>query len=300
MSQALLSYDAAVTTNYKYNMSVYVSQQSRYGTLMFNRNDDTIGRSLTHYGEWSEPETFLFAQMLRPGDTVIEAGANMGSHTVMLSGAVGDSGQVYAFEPQRHTFQLLCSNLVINQRTNVYAHQWALGDRDGEIDFPVNDPYQAENFGAVSLHAQNSNRQHEAVPIRRLDALKLPALHFLKADVEGCEVEVLRGAMQTIEKHRPILHLEYLNHYTGNAAASYFEMLSALDYRMWFYISPLFNMQNFLGNSENIFAGLWSFDLVCIPRERGEMEGLVEMLTAQDTSSCTDLEAWRSVRYIAS
>ena len=114
MSQALLSYDAAATTNYKYNMSVYVSQQSRYGTLMLNRNDDTIGRSLTHYGEWSEPETFLFAQMLRLGDTVIEAGANMGSHTVMLSGAVGESGQVYAFEPQRHTFQLLCSNLVIN------------------------------------------------------------------------------------------------------------------------------------------------------------------------------------------
>ena len=72
MSQALLSYDAAATTNYKYSMSVYVSQQSRYGTLMLNRNDDTIGRSLTHYGEWSKPETFLFVQILRLGDTVID------------------------------------------------------------------------------------------------------------------------------------------------------------------------------------------------------------------------------------
>ncbi|MFP3594979.1 hypothetical protein SB689_23840, partial [Chryseobacterium sp. SIMBA_038] len=81
-----------------------VTQQCRYGTMIFNRNDDTIGQSLIKYGEWSEAETFLFSQIVRQGDTVVEVGANIGSHTVMLSQAVGDSGVVFAFEPQRHVF----------------------------------------------------------------------------------------------------------------------------------------------------------------------------------------------------
>ncbi|MFP3733211.1 FkbM family methyltransferase, partial [Bacillus sp. SIMBA_006] len=77
---------------------------------------------------------------VRQGDTVVEVGANIGSHTVMLSQAVGDSGVVFAFEPQRHVFQVLCANLVINHCLNVRANQCAIGDTDGTIDFPAIDP----------------------------------------------------------------------------------------------------------------------------------------------------------------
>lgn len=78
-------------------MSLYVSQKCRYGTMLFNSNDEFVGRSLSLYGEWSEAEPFVFAQMVREGDTVVEAGANIGSHTVMLSKAAGDTGSVFAF-----------------------------------------------------------------------------------------------------------------------------------------------------------------------------------------------------------
>lgn len=279
-------------------MSIYVSQQCRYGQMIFNRHDNTIGKSLQHYGEWSEPETFLFKQFLSPGDVAVEAGANIGTHTVMLSQAVGDSGKVYAFEPQRHSFQLLCTNLVINQRLNVHAHQWAIGDTDGSIDFPVIAPVNDDNFGAVSLHFASQARQVESIPIQRIDTLNLPRLDFLKADVEGYEVQVLQGAMQTIERCRPIIHLEYLSHYNSDCASQYFQLLAPLGYKLWFFISPLYNSQNHLANPANLFEGLWSFDMICIPEERGFMQELPEMLAASDTSSCTDINAWRSAQFV--
>lgn len=278
-------------------MPIYSTQTCRYGTLLFHSHDNTIGRSLNLYGEWSEPETFVFAQMLRPGDVVVEAGANIGTHTVMLSAAVGEQGQVHAFEPQRHAYQLLCANAALNQCINVHAHHAALGDQMGSVAFPAFDPRQTVNFGAVSLLMDQQNLAHESVPMQTVDSLRLPRLDLLKADVEGFEINVLRGARQSLEQHRPLLHLEYINPYTGNGAGPLFEYLSALNYRLWFYITPLFNTRNHLGQSDNIFPGLWSFDLIAIPREKGQMQGLPEMLQASDHSSCTDIEAWRQARF---
>ncbi|KWN16641.1 FkbM family methyltransferase [Burkholderia territorii] len=277
-------------------MMIYVTQQCRYGTMIFNRNDDTIGKSLIQYGEWSEAETFLFSQILRPGDAAVEIGANIGSHTVMLSQAVGDAGAVFAFEPQRHVFQVLCANLVINHCLNVYASQCAIGDADGMIDFPAIDPRHPNNFGATSIYLKNT--ELERISIKRLDSIDFRRIDFLKADVEGFELNVLRGGLQTIERHRPILHLEYLNHYTGDESRRYLDLLSPMDYRLWYYITPLYNRDNFLKNQDNIFEGIWSFDAIAIPAERGEMQGLHEIKASDDHVRCDDGEQWRSAKYI--
>lgn len=276
-------------------MSLYVSQTCRYGTMLFNSNDDFVGRSLSLYGEWSEPETFVFAQMVRDGDTVLEAGANIGSHTVMLSKAVGDTGSVFAFEPQCHTFQLLCANLALNERLNVRAMQCAVGDEEGSVEFPVIDPHQRNNFGASSLLLPHG-LPSEQVALRTVDSLRLPKLDFLKADVEGFEANVIRGAQETLHAHRPIVYLEYLNHHTGDSSKAFLDIFSALGYRVWYFITPVFNRLNFLGNAENVFDGIWSFDLICVPRERGQISGLVEV-RPDNEGLCHDPDAWRSVRF---
>ncbi|WP_081336083.1 FkbM family methyltransferase [Burkholderia vietnamiensis] len=275
---------------------IYVTQQCRYGTMIFNRNDDTIGQSLIKYGEWSEAETFLFSQIVRQGDTVVEVGANIGSHTVMLSQAVGDSGAVFAFEPQRHVFQVLCANLVINHCLNVHANQCAIGDTDGTIDFPAIDPRNQNNFGATSVYSKNTG--FERIPLKRLDSIDFCRVDFLKADVEGFEINVLRGGLKVIEKYRPILHLEYLNHYTGDESQRYLELLSPLGYRLWYYITPLYNRFNFLNNEKNIFEGLWSFDAIAVPTECGEMQGLHEIKASDGHMKCDDGDQWRTAKFV--
>ena len=77
--------------------------------MLFLPSDLYVGRSLELYGESSEFEGELFAQLCRPGQIVVEVGAHIGSHTIHLAKLVGPAGTVYAFEPQRIIFQIMCA-----------------------------------------------------------------------------------------------------------------------------------------------------------------------------------------------
>src|SRR5262245_48257434 len=81
----------------------------RHGPMLFPRGDMFIGRSLELYGEWSEGEVTLFSNLVVAGDNVVEAGANIGTHTLALSRLVGPQGKVWALEPQQLVFQMLCA-----------------------------------------------------------------------------------------------------------------------------------------------------------------------------------------------
>src|SRR5215831_3472721 len=103
----------------------------RHGTMIYLKRDQYIGRSLDLYGEFSEFEGEIFSQWLRPGQSVIEVGSNIGAHTLHLAKLVGPQGTVYAFEPQRLLFQLLCANVTLNERFNVRTYHGAVGREAG-------------------------------------------------------------------------------------------------------------------------------------------------------------------------
>ena len=89
--------------------------------MIFNVHDQHIGRSLDLYGEWAESELELLGLFIKPGDLVVDVGANIGTHTVFFAQRAGATGQVYALEPQRIVFQSLCANLALNGLLNVRA-----------------------------------------------------------------------------------------------------------------------------------------------------------------------------------
>ena len=105
----------------------------RYGPMLYLANDLYVGRSLDRYGEWSEAEMELLRQVVRPGNVVLDIGANVGTHTIFLAQTVGPEGAVLAFEPQRMVFQILCANVALNGLPNVYTHHAAVGRRPGNI-----------------------------------------------------------------------------------------------------------------------------------------------------------------------
>lgn len=123
----------------------------RHGLMLFNTNDRFIGALLDQYGEFSEEENEIFLQILKPGMTVVEAGANIGVHTLAIAQKVGPAGRVLAFEPQRSVFQILCANLALNGLEQVEPHWAALGKADGVIAVPRLDSAQRQNFGGLSL-----------------------------------------------------------------------------------------------------------------------------------------------------
>ena len=235
---------------------------TRNGLMLYNRNDEYIGASLRKYGEYSPGETELFQQILTPGMTVVEAGANIGVHTVDLSRFVGPQGVVVAFEPQRIVFQALCANLALNSCANVRALQAGLGEAPGEIVVPFLPPDQHLNFGGLSLLGANAG---ESVPLMTLDQLALTDLHFLKLDVEGMEVEALRGAARTIEAFRPLLYVE---NDRGDRSDELLGLLRSWNYRLYWHVTPLFSPNNFANDPENIFDTVASFNVLCVPNDR--------------------------------
>lgn len=122
--------------------------QTRHGPMLYVRHDLYIGRSLELYGEYAQLEIDVLQRCLRPGDRVIDAGANIGVHALAFARAVGPAGRVIAFEPQPPIFQVMCANMAMNGLQNVLALPCAVGQERAPAHAPDRPDGNAEyRFG---------------------------------------------------------------------------------------------------------------------------------------------------------
>lgn len=239
---------------------------AKYGTFRYPPNDQYIGKSLELYGEWCEAEVSLFKQLVRAGDTVIDAGANIGSYTVPLSQIVGNAGTVYAFEPQAFLASILSHNIIENECNNVRVLTVALGNHTGSVNLPDFDYFAEYNFGGISFENKvdvKSTHKSINVPMVTLDdVLSLNNLKLLKLDVENMELPCLQGAQKIMEKHKPFIYLEYDRKEHSEQIVSFLEKLG---YSCYMHQSRLFRKDNFKQNSENVFGRTVCINLLCAP-----------------------------------
>lgn len=242
--------------------------RAKHGWMLYNRFDMYIGKSIEMLGEFSEEEVDLFHQWIKPGNIVVEAGANIGTHTVPLAKLVGREGVVVAYEPQRVVFQTLCANLALNSIENVHARCACLGSKAGVAFMPSLNYASTNNFGGVSAAAAGSGEQ---CAVQTIDGLGLPRVDFIKADVEGMELDVLLGAQKTIAQHRPFLYLEHDRPEKAPAVAQH---LSSIDYLMFEHRPLLYRPNNHFKNLQNPFGGIISANIVAVHKSRlNELQG---------------------------
>lgn len=252
-------------------------RRCRYGLMAYINNDPYMGRSFDMYGEFSPGEAKLFKQILRPGMTVLDVGANIGAHTVLFAQSVGPRGRVIAYEPQRVIHQILCANVALNGYLNVQPRNAAAGSEPSQLFVPPVDYTGGGNYGSLALGKWNEG---EKVPVETIDSLNLSALHFVKIDVEGMETEVLRGATETLRRHRPILYVE--NDRRDNSA-KLINQLFSMDYRLYWHLSHYYTADNYFGNSNNVFPNIISINMLCIPKESAmKIEGAREIKSADE------------------
>lgn len=247
----------------------------RHGRIRFYRADTIIGRSLAEYGEWSEEEVAICLSCLRPGDTVLEAGANVGAHTIPIAKRLGPAGRMHSFEPQAGLMEILRQNVEINGLDNVELHRAAVGREPGRITVPAVDYGRPGNFGGVAIGAGGGTE----VPLVTVDSLGLERLRLLKADVEGMEDALLEGARETIARCRPVLYLE---NDRPDAAEALIRTILTAGYRVWWHTPPLFSPLNFKRNGLNIFPRIVSKNILCVPAEQDAVVvGLPEVRFAE-------------------
>lgn len=245
---------------------------AKHGKMLVNRHDIYIGRSILELGEFSEGEVDLFRQVVRVGGFVLEAGANIGAHTVPLAKMVGPTGRVIAIEPQRVVFQTLCANLALNSITNVYAYCAAVGKQVGKLLVPEIDYTQDNNFGGLGLEGRTSGQD---VPLLTIDSLGLERLDLLKADVEGMELDVLLGAEQTIARCHPLLYVENDRQEKSEELIAH---IKSLDYAAYVHKPRLFVENNFFGKPENPFGNIISLNIFAVHKSvQANITGLPQL-----------------------
>lgn len=176
--------------------------------MLFKCSENTGLGTLTSGNERDNQR--VYASVVRSGDTVVDAGANWGMHTIYLAKLVGVTGQVHAFEPHPVVVDELRWHVDGNQLTQVTVHAGGLLDAEGSIPFVLGKHSKISHFATANSPA--SRNSLVTVPCQTLDHFAatsgLNALRLIKIDVEGAEGKVLQGAKQTIARFRPHIVIE--------------------------------------------------------------------------------------------
>lgn len=171
------------------------------GGLIRCHRDSSIASSLHYFGPFTEWDELLFlTRYLRPGDGVIDGGANIGLYSVLAAPIVGTGGRVDAIEATPDIVSRLAENVTINSWRHVHVHHAALASAAGEIEFALGrDVSNHIEFRDVDTR----NRPTVTVRAATLDELALGTYSYGKLDVEGAEFLALSGAGRLLSTHNP-------------------------------------------------------------------------------------------------
>lgn len=167
--------------------------RTRHGFAMRLDLGQFVDRTIYCTGGWEPLETMVIAAALKPGDSFVDVGANIGFFSLLAHRLVGPGGRVHTVEATPSTADLLEDNLARNGAGAIRVHRCAAGDRDGTVTMVVHD---ASNIGSNHLSFdEDAVGAQAAVPLRRLDSLLAgEAIRLIKLDIEGAEAMALRGA----------------------------------------------------------------------------------------------------------
>ncbi|MFW2831522.1 FkbM family methyltransferase [Sphingomonas sp. ID0503] len=138
--------------------------------------------------------------MIPANAVVIDAGANIGNHTVFFSKVLG-AAEVWAFEVMRETYRILERNIELNDLKNVRPLNVGLGAREGRANLSR---FKLSNIGGTEVTVAEDG----LYPIRAIDSFDIPKVDFIKIDVEGGQIDVLEGAKETLGRCKPLVWVE--------------------------------------------------------------------------------------------
>ncbi len=172
---------------------------------------NSMSKSLILQEHTESNETKFLKKIIKPGETVLDVGANMGWYSIHFSKWVGQSGKVFAFEPVPEIYEELKSNIKLNFCQNIILFNCALGNQNESILFNVSDFEGGSGASSENLKFGKEIK----VSKRKLDDLmndqNLDNIDFLKIDIEGGELNMLKGAEKLIEKYKPKMLLEIVD-----------------------------------------------------------------------------------------
>ena len=217
--------------------------------IQVHDEDECVSNIIREQTIYSINDLKQFKKFLNKGDYFIDAGANIGWHTLFGAKVVGESGKVFAFEPGNKNFNLLDINIKLNNLQNTIAVKSALTDYVGQAELTCSTKNYGDNvtipltkddvevklqnwYGDKMLYLPGDKETIDCTTLdtyiecHNIDASKIK---LVKMDIQGSEPKALAGMTKLIKEYHPAIILEYSPHHIKICDSSPFEILSFID-----------------------------------------------------------------------
>lgn len=209
-----------------------------------------------------EKEILFLKNNIKIGDHVLDIGANIGFYTKIIATSIGQSGKVYSFEPDTNNFNYLKENT--SHLSNVVLNNKAVSSKTEKIKiytskelnvdhrtYPVDDYSQVYEIDSIAIDDYFDPNQ---------------SIQFIKMDIQGYEIEALKGMKKLIERCKPKVLLEFWPHgieAAGNTVEDYFSIIKDLGYSIQLLENgktqtiDLQNIQRFKGQPKELYYNIF-------------------------------------------
>lgn len=171
--------------------------------------DSKDSLKLSTVGSHENFETDIVKKIIKKGDIVIDIGSNIGYYTLIFAKLVGDTGKIYAFEPDQTNFSLLKKNVEINGYQNVMLENKIVANSNSQMSLFLD----KENLGAHSIIPHDDALQVKVDSVKLDDYLKgfNEKINFIKMDIEGGEAEALKGMVTILQNSNELKIMSEFN-----------------------------------------------------------------------------------------
>lgn len=175
-----------------------------HNLYLVSPSNSTVEKNLTKWGVYEEEETQFIKKFIKEWMIVVDVGAHIGYYTILLSKLVGETGKVFAFEPNYVSSGYLKANVAINNCKNVVIFEGCLLDRFGEVFYKLNTTNLADTRNqdtdiGVPFNVKCSTLDKEIGENK---------VNFIKVDIDGSEEKFINGAMATLKRNKPCILIE--------------------------------------------------------------------------------------------
>ena len=204
------------------------------GSIYLNLKESSMmrDRALGVYEYW---KTRLFMELIEPGMTVVDVGANKGYFSLLFARLMKDKGKVLSFEPDPESRCWLERSIELNGYTSIKLYSYALSDRDGKSIFY---PGKVSSLGSLFFFSNMNaeDRKPFTVETRKLDTIlkkeEIENVDLIKIDVEGADLLVLHGARKTLknENVKLVMDIDVMDEKKRQEILSF---LASLDFKIY-------------------------------------------------------------------
>ena len=240
------------------------------GKLDLFLKDIFLTPTLLAHGEYCQGEINLLSRFIKSGACVVEAGGNIGAHTLPLSVLVGPQGHVHSFEPQIEANHLLRSNIALSNLENVTVYDAALSDENQTLFMERPQYTDLWNTGGLTVNYELG----EAIEAVTIDSLDLKRCDLIKLDVEGHERKAIVGAKKTIDTFRPVIFVEDDRVDIGIELRKY---IMSLGYRCYRHRATLANCSMIPLERRDNLGTYVSVSVLAVPKEWPILNDLLEV-----------------------